>query len=206
MLEKYFGRADKADVVLSKRQGDFYSEVHIHIGKELQFKATGLARNAYQSLDVALRALAKQLRRNKRRLREDHPVKFDEGAASDSRASAATLDVFANASKSARFMTPNTFGWTLMRDAALSLALDHEFAGELANPRQFTAFTYADSPAVLPDDPAFETGPGAGAAGPAPPRRPARHWAGGAAGPPEYRPGGGARGAAIPRKGLWMGA
>lgn len=75
----------------------------------------------------------------------------------------ATLDVFANASKSARFMTPNTQGWRIMRDAALSLALTKPFAGELANPRQMTAFTYADSPAVLPDDPAFTEGPGVGA-------------------------------------------
>lgn len=75
----------------------------------------------------------------------------------------ATLDVFANASKSARFMTPNTHGWKLMRDAALSLALTYPFAGELANPRQMTAFTYNESPAVLPDDPAFSGGPRVGA-------------------------------------------
>lgn len=74
----------------------------------------------------------------------------------------ATLDVFANASKSARFMTPNTHGWKLMRDAALSLALTQPFAGELANPRQMTAFTYSESPAVLPDDPAFSGGPRVG--------------------------------------------
>ena len=75
----------------------------------------------------------------------------------------ATLDVFANASKSARFMTPNTHGWKLMRDAALSLALTKPFAGELANPRQMAAFTYSESPAVLPDDPAFSGGPDVGA-------------------------------------------
>lgn len=75
----------------------------------------------------------------------------------------ATLDVFANATKSARFMTPNTPGWKLMRDAALSLALTHPFAGELANPRQMTAFTYSGSPAVLPDDPAFKGGAVVGA-------------------------------------------
>jgi len=75
----------------------------------------------------------------------------------------ATLDVFANASKSARFMTPNTHGWKLMRDAALSLALDHPFAGALANPRQMTAFSYRDSPAVLADDPEFAGGPEPGA-------------------------------------------
>ncbi len=75
----------------------------------------------------------------------------------------ATLDVFANASKSARFMTPNSHGWKLMRDAALSLALDHPFAGQLANPRQMTAYTYADSLAVVPSQDAFEQGPKVGA-------------------------------------------
>ncbi|SDE69122.1 FAD-dependent monooxygenase [Ruegeria marina] len=75
----------------------------------------------------------------------------------------ATLDVFANASKSARFMTPPTPGWQLMRNAALNLSLTHPFAGELANPRQMTPYTYADSPIVLPDDPGFDGGPVPGA-------------------------------------------
>ena len=39
----------------------------------------------------------------------------------------ATLDVFANATKSTRFMTPPTRGWRLAREAALSLSLKHEF-------------------------------------------------------------------------------
>ena len=78
----------------------------------------------------------------------------------------ATLDVFANATRSARFMTPPSRGWKIMRDAALGLALDHPFAGELANPRQMTPFTYAGSPAVLPDDPGFEGGVPPGAAMP----------------------------------------
>ncbi len=75
----------------------------------------------------------------------------------------ATLDVFANASKSARFMTPPTPGWQLMRDAALNLALSHPFAGQLANPRQMTPYTYAQSPIVAEDDPAFSGGPVPGA-------------------------------------------
>ncbi len=75
----------------------------------------------------------------------------------------ATLDVFANATQSARFMTPPTRGWTLMRDAALNLALSHPFAGQLANPRQMTPYTYADSPVVAPDDTLFDGGPVAGA-------------------------------------------
>ena len=78
----------------------------------------------------------------------------------------ATLDVFANATKSARFMTPPSHGWRIMRDAALGLALEHPFAGELANPRQMTPFTYAGSPAVLPDDPRFAGGAAPGAAMP----------------------------------------
>jgi 3-(3-hydroxy-phenyl)propionate hydroxylase len=71
----------------------------------------------------------------------------------------ATLDVFANASKSARFMTPPTRGWLVVRDAALSLALDHDFAAALANPRQMRPHVYSDSPAVTPDDDGFTTGP-----------------------------------------------
>lgn len=78
----------------------------------------------------------------------------------------ATLDVFANATKSARFMTPPSHGWRIMRDAALGLALEHPFAGDLANPRQMTPFTYAGSPAVLPDDPGFTGGAAPGAAMP----------------------------------------
>ena len=77
----------------------------------------------------------------------------------------ATLDVFANASKSARFMTPPSFGWTLMRDAALSLALRYPWAGELANPRQMAPYTYADSPLTAPDgaEPGLQDGPLPGA-------------------------------------------
>ncbi len=75
----------------------------------------------------------------------------------------ATLDVFANATKSTRFMTPPSHGWTRMRDAALSLAHRADWAGQLANPRQMTPYTYADSPLTLPDDPAFATGPQPGA-------------------------------------------
>lgn len=75
----------------------------------------------------------------------------------------ATLDVFANASKSTRFMTPPTHGWKVMRDAALSLALRHPFAGALANPRQMTPYTYADSPVTFDDGAGFDTGPAPGA-------------------------------------------
>ncbi|MEZ5983139.1 MAG: FAD-dependent monooxygenase [Parvularculaceae bacterium] len=74
----------------------------------------------------------------------------------------ATLDVFANASKSARFMTPPSYGWALMRNAALSLALSQPFAGAFANPRQMTPYTYQASPLTLADDTSFEGGPAPG--------------------------------------------
>jgi 3-(3-hydroxy-phenyl)propionate hydroxylase len=77
----------------------------------------------------------------------------------------ATLDVFDNASKSTKFMTPPTRGHQLMRDAALSLAISHEFTRPLINPRQSQPYTYIDS--VLTTfrnrDAEFTAGPGTGA-------------------------------------------
>jgi 3-(3-hydroxy-phenyl)propionate hydroxylase len=77
----------------------------------------------------------------------------------------ATLEIFRQASKSTAFMTPPSRGHRLMRDAALSLALRHAWAGHLANPRQSQPYDYADSPlnAEADDDAAFTTGPRAGA-------------------------------------------
>ncbi|HSH57515.1 MAG TPA: monooxygenase, partial [Halomonas sp.] len=75
----------------------------------------------------------------------------------------ATLDVFANAGKSTRFMTPPTRGYALMRNAALALAYHNDYASDFANPRQVTPYTYAESPLTLADDPAFEAGPTPGA-------------------------------------------
>ncbi len=62
---------------------------------------------------------------------------------------AATLDTLSNATKSTWFMTPVSHGYRLMRDAALSLAIDHDFVRPLINPRQSTPFYYHDSPLNL---------------------------------------------------------
>ena len=80
----------------------------------------------------------------------------------------ATLDVFANATKSTQFMTPPTRGWKLAREAALSLAIHHEFPRGLANPRQMQPYTYSSSPLSRPsaDEVAFTAGPICGAACP----------------------------------------
>ena len=76
----------------------------------------------------------------------------------------ATLDVFANATKSTRFMTPPTRGWRLAREAALSLSLKHEFPRGLANPRQMQPYTYSESPLTpYPQrDAEFTGGPASG--------------------------------------------
>ena len=80
----------------------------------------------------------------------------------------ATLDVFANATKSTRFMTPPTRGWRLAREAALSLSLRHEFPRDLANPRQMQPYTYSQSPLTpYPGrDAEFAGGPVSGSASP----------------------------------------
>jgi 3-(3-hydroxy-phenyl)propionate hydroxylase len=80
----------------------------------------------------------------------------------------ATLDVFANAGKSARFMTPPTRGSALVREAVLSLALTHPFAREFANPRQMQPYTYRETLAdiVRHRDAEFQAGPPAGSACP----------------------------------------
>jgi 3-(3-hydroxy-phenyl)propionate hydroxylase len=80
----------------------------------------------------------------------------------------ATLDVFENATKSTRFMTPPSRGWRLAREAALSLSLKNEFPRDLANPRQMQPYTYSDSP-ITPfarRDAEFDGGPVCGSASP----------------------------------------
>lgn len=58
----------------------------------------------------------------------------------------ATLDVFENAGKSSRFMTPPSRGYALMRKAVLQLSLTQEFTKKFADPRQVIPYTYGDSP------------------------------------------------------------
>jgi 3-(3-hydroxy-phenyl)propionate hydroxylase len=58
---------------------------------------------------------------------------------------AATLEIHRQAEKTTRFMTPTTRGDILMRDAALSLAADHQFVRPLVDPRQSVPYSYHDS-------------------------------------------------------------
>lgn len=78
----------------------------------------------------------------------------------------ATLDVFAQAGRSTRFMTPPTRGERLVRDAVLSLAAGHACARRLLDPRQSQPYSYAASPLTTADDEcsAFDDGPRPGMA------------------------------------------
>ena len=49
-----------------------------------------------------------------------------------------------NAGKSTEFMAPGSRGFALMREAALSLSLQHAGIAQLVNPRQTSAVAYAD--------------------------------------------------------------
>lgn len=55
---------------------------------------------------------------------------------------AATLETIENATKSTWFMSPPTPGYQLAATAALSLAVDHDFARPLINPRQSAPIPY----------------------------------------------------------------
>jgi 3-(3-hydroxy-phenyl)propionate hydroxylase len=75
----------------------------------------------------------------------------------------ATLDVFRNAGKSSRFMTPPSRGYALLRKAVLELALTEEFTRPFADPRQVQPYTYAHSLLTTVEEDVFSSGPGPGA-------------------------------------------
>jgi 3-(3-hydroxy-phenyl)propionate hydroxylase len=68
--------------------------------------------------------------------------------------------------KSTEFMSPPSFGFELMRTAALGLAARHPFVRPLINPRQTQPTHYAESPLSLSDAAAWSAGPEPGAVAP----------------------------------------
>jgi 3-(3-hydroxy-phenyl)propionate hydroxylase len=58
----------------------------------------------------------------------------------------------ANAMRSTEFMSPPSRGFDLLREAALSLAVEHPDIASLVNPRQTEAVAYRASPLSSPDD------------------------------------------------------
>jgi 3-(3-hydroxy-phenyl)propionate hydroxylase len=75
----------------------------------------------------------------------------------------ATRENMRHASKSAEFMAPPSPVFRLMREAALSLAVDHPWIRRLVDPRQSTSVGYPGSPLNDSDEPAaFAGGPAPG--------------------------------------------
>lgn len=77
-VEKYFDKAIDATVTLS-REGNsaFHVEIAVHPISGMLVKGGGSANEAYAAFDTALERIAKQLRRYKRRLKEDHGRRGD---------------------------------------------------------------------------------------------------------------------------------
>ena len=90
ILEKYFKTAIEAHVVVSKEAHLTTAEVSIHIGRGIVANAHAAAPEAHPAFDAAAERLAKQLRRYKRRLRDQH-AKAREASASTERAMAYVL-------------------------------------------------------------------------------------------------------------------
>lgn len=71
-VAKYFSRALEATVTFSKEAHRFRADISVHPGRGLLVQGAGQANDAYAAFDGALERIAKQLRRYKRRLRDDH--------------------------------------------------------------------------------------------------------------------------------------
>lgn len=70
--EKYFGRGLNASVTVSKTESkQFRVNILQHSGNR-DFQADAVARDAHKALDLASAKLAKQMRRMKARVRDDH--------------------------------------------------------------------------------------------------------------------------------------
>jgi ribosomal subunit interface protein len=80
-VEKYFGNAQEAHVVLS-RQGHLYrADIAVHVGRNILVQGHAEANEPYPACDLAVEHVGKRLRRYKRRLR-DHYRRQDQLAAS----------------------------------------------------------------------------------------------------------------------------
>lgn len=74
-VEKYFGQAIDASVVLTRERFTIRADLAIHIGRGIYVRAHESADDAYAAFDVAAAHLGKRLRRHKRRLRDHHEAR-----------------------------------------------------------------------------------------------------------------------------------
>jgi ribosomal subunit interface protein len=72
LVGKYFQTALEAHVVFAREAHLIRAEISLHIGRGIVKNSHAAAGDHYLAFDAAAERLAKQLRRNKRRLRENH--------------------------------------------------------------------------------------------------------------------------------------
>ncbi|MGE0254540.1 MAG: ribosome-associated translation inhibitor RaiA [Alphaproteobacteria bacterium] len=73
IVDKYFGTAIEAAVVMSREGHLFRADVAVHIARGIKVQGHDTADDAYTAFDIAAAHLAKRLRRHKRRLRDHNP-------------------------------------------------------------------------------------------------------------------------------------
>jgi ribosomal subunit interface protein len=85
-ISKYAGRPTDAQVFFSRNGHEFVCEATVHLSTGLTAAAKGHATEIYAAFDACNEKMEKQLRRNKRRLKDHHrdraePIEFGGGAA-----------------------------------------------------------------------------------------------------------------------------
>lgn len=72
VIEKYAARATSATVVFSKDAHRFVAEAEVHLTTGLTVQARAHSPEIYAAFDIVVDKMDKQLRRNKRRLKDHH--------------------------------------------------------------------------------------------------------------------------------------
>jgi ribosomal subunit interface protein len=80
IVEKYFGRAIEAHVVLCRERHNIRADVSVHAGRGLVIQSHGEATDGYAAFDSAVERLERRLRRHKRRLRNHHARAKENGS------------------------------------------------------------------------------------------------------------------------------
>ena len=71
-VDKYFGNALDAHVVLSRHAHLYRADIAVRVGRNIMVQAHSDAAEPYPAFDIAAERVAKRLRRYKRRLRDHH--------------------------------------------------------------------------------------------------------------------------------------
>jgi len=81
IVERYFGKATEAHVVLTRERHQYKAEISVHASRGLSVQGGGTADDPYVAFDGAAERIDKRLRRHKRRLRNHHTRGKDAAAA-----------------------------------------------------------------------------------------------------------------------------